>query len=164
MIGESLLNKKIKKSSTKKTGSLKSKLLAKLLLKPSMWLSCAQPNNQTLHQSTFYFAPSSSSGAATTATSSSSSVVPIYASMIETNMNSANALQLDKNHRHQSERSHDELVMKSTSATTASLILHSARAGDTGYETLSTRYDADFIPPASTLFQVNIRIFVYEIN
>lgn len=45
----------VKKRSTVST--LKSKLLAKLFHKPSMWLSCAQPNNQTLHQSTFYFAP-----------------------------------------------------------------------------------------------------------
>lgn len=103
-----------------KSSSLKSKFLAKLLLKP--WLSCAQPNNQTLHQSTFYFAPSSSTSA------------PIYASMIETKLNSAVPTT--------NEHSHDEV--------------HSNRAGDTGYETL-TRYDAAelMIPPVSALFQAN---------
>lgn len=140
-------NKNNKNVKSKPVSSLKSKLLAKLLLKPSMWLSCAQPNNQTLHQSTFYFAPSSSS--ATNTATSSTGAVPVYASMIETNLNH-NALNGQK-----SEQSHDDLVIKSSSS---SSILHSNQPCDTGYETLSTRYDAEFIPPASALFQVTKKI------
>lgn len=138
--------------STIKSTSLKSKLLAKLLLKPSMWLSCAQPNNQTLHQSTFYFAPSSSNAGATTTTSSVQ--MPIYASMIETNLNAAavpqsTSVNARHHHHHRDDHSHDE-VMKPA----GSIILHTNRAGDTGYETLSTRYEAELVQPASALFQV----------
>jgi hypothetical protein len=139
----------IKAQAVKKSGrqsSLKSKLLSKLLMKPSMWLSCAQPNNQTLHhQSTFYFPASSSTS-------------PIYASLIETaagNVQSCNV-----------ERSHDEIVVgkaSSTAVAASSSASHAtATSSDTGYESINNRFE-DFIPAASTLFQVGFFFSLFSL-
>lgn len=135
---------KKRKLTASPTRSLKSKLLSKLLLKPaSLWFSCAHPNNQTLHQSTFYFNTMQAAAPQTTS---------IYTSLIETNLNTAASTSSEAAAgTTEDDRSHEKIMVARSTLSSATAVVAVA-AGDTGYETLTT---ANFdLMPTSTLFQV----------